>query len=60
MHDMNIAGVVLSPKRATRTPLLVSPAASDAASKGPVMRGSRPTCDGECVPGHTLCPMTRG
>ena len=44
MQDMNMAGVVARPKRATRTPLLVRPATSAAASSGPVMRGSRPTC----------------
>ena len=44
MQLINMAGVVARPKRATLTPLLVSPAASAVASSGPVMRGSRPIC----------------
>lgn len=41
---MNMAGVVAYPKRATFTPLLVSPAANAAASKGPLILGSLPIC----------------
>ena len=41
---MNMQGVVAWPNLATCTPLLVRPAASDAAKIGPLILGSLPIC----------------